>query len=110
MGHKLSEKGIDLTKDKVDAVVRAREPENATEVWSFLGLVNFCARFIPNVATVAEPLRRLTRNTDQHRFRFGQDEKAAFEALKHYLSRAETLGFYDPSQPTRVMPALMPAL
>ncbi len=29
-------KGIDLTKDKVDAVVRARELKNATEVRSFL--------------------------------------------------------------------------
>ena len=38
------------------AVSKARELENASEVRSFLGLVNFNARFIPGLATTAEPL------------------------------------------------------
>jgi hypothetical protein len=45
---------------KVDAVVQARKPESASEVRSFLGLVNFVARFIPDLATKPEPfLHRL---------------------------------------------------
>ncbi len=48
-------------------------------------------------------MRRLTRNTGQHLFRFGQEDKAAFETLKHYLNRAKTLVFYNPGQPTRVI-------
>jgi hypothetical protein len=44
----------------LDAVVQARKPESASEVRSFLGLVNFVARFIPDLATKAEPfLHRL---------------------------------------------------
>jgi len=46
----------------VKAVVDAREPTNAAEVRSFLGLVNFTARFIPDLATVSAPLRQLTKN------------------------------------------------
>ena len=61
MGHLLSARGIGPSQAKVEAVTEARQPESAAEVHSFLGLVNFCARFIPDHATVSEPLRRLTR-------------------------------------------------
>ena len=36
------------------------------EVQSFLGLVNLSARFIPSVAVIKEPLRKLARK-DVHR-------------------------------------------
>ena len=61
MGHLLSARGIGPTQGKVEAVTEARQPESAAEVRSFLGLVNFCARFIPDLLTVSEPLRKLTR-------------------------------------------------
>ena len=51
MGKVLSERGVDPMEAKVKAVLKAREPENAAEVRSFLGLVNFNARFIPDLAT-----------------------------------------------------------
>lgn len=62
MGHILSSHGIGMAKTKVDAIVNARRPETVSEVRSFLGLVNFSGPFIPNLATTAEPLRKLTRN------------------------------------------------
>ena len=61
MGHLLSARGIGPSQAKVEAVTEARQPDSAAEVRSFLGLVNFCARFIPDLATVSEPLRKLTR-------------------------------------------------
>jgi hypothetical protein len=68
MGLLLSNRGIGPTEEKVRAVVEAREPQNVTEVKSFLGLVNFSARFIPDLATVAEPMRRLTKREEYHLF------------------------------------------
>ena len=61
MGLVLSNKGIGPTGDKVRAISEAREPQNASEVRTFLGLANYNARFIPDFATVAEPLRRLAK-------------------------------------------------
>jgi len=52
----LSTRGIGLTKSKVEAVAHAREPESVAEVRSFMGVVNSSAKFIPNLATAAEPL------------------------------------------------------
>ena len=52
MGLVLSRQGIGPTEEKVKAVNEACEPQSVSEVKSFLGLVNFNARFIPDLATV----------------------------------------------------------
>ena len=61
MGYLLSTRGIGPTDSKVEAVVNAREPESVAEVRRFMGLVNFSTKFTPDLATVSEPLRQLTR-------------------------------------------------
>ena len=71
MGLVSSDNGIGPAEDKVKAIVDAREPQSASEVRSFLGLANYNARFIPDFATVAEPLRRLTKKGVH--FEFGEE-------------------------------------
>lgn len=80
MGHVLSEKGIGLSDTK--AIVNARQPETASEVRSFLGLVNFAERFISDLATLSEPLWKLTRN--EH-FASESEQESAFQkwVLRH---------------------------
>ena len=57
MGHVLYRDGVASEESKRKAVASAREPKNANEVRSFLGLVNYCGRFIPDLATISEPLQ-----------------------------------------------------
>ena len=61
MGHVILKNGLSPGEDKIAAINKTREPTTATEVHSVLGLVNFCSKFIPNSATIAEPLRECTR-------------------------------------------------
>lgn len=61
MGQAFFEHGTDLAEDKVDTILNARQTESVTKIRSFLELINFSARFIPNLATILEPLRKLTR-------------------------------------------------
>ena len=93
MGYLLSKKGIGPTGSRVELVVRAKEPTNTEEVQSFLGLVNFSARFIPNLANITEPLRELTRKDVP--FKWGKEQEAAFQTLKSNPGRAETLAYFD---------------
>ena len=58
MGFVLNKDGISPAPSKVEDVKNARKPETAAEVRSFLGLVNFNAKFIKNLASRAEPLRK----------------------------------------------------
>lgn len=101
LGHKLTAEGIDPAKSKVEAILTAREPQTVSEVRSFLGLVNYVARFIPNYATLTEPLRRLTKKNQP--FNFGPEQKRAFKSLQEALANAKTLGYYDPKAKTQII-------
>ena len=87
MGYLLPTRGIGPTESKVEAVVNAKEPESVAEVRSFMGLVNFSAKFISNLATVSEPLRQLTRKGVT--FQWGEKQQEAFKTLEETLASAE---------------------
>ncbi|CAF0938549.1 unnamed protein product [Brachionus calyciflorus] len=53
--------GVRLTVEKKNALMEAKPPKNVGELRSILGLISYCSRIIPNLATVTEPLRQLTR-------------------------------------------------
>ena len=83
MGHVLSKDGVAPEESKIKAVASARKPKNASEVRSFLGLVNYCGRFIPDLATISEPLQKLTQKSTT--FTWGESEEESFQALKQKL-------------------------
>lgn len=58
-GHKIDEKGLHKTEDKIRAMVNAPSPTNVKELRSFLELIQYNARFLPNLATVLHPLHVL---------------------------------------------------
>ena len=101
MGILLTDKGIGPTEERVKALAQAREPENVAEVRSFLGLANYSSRFIPQFATLSEPLRRLTKKDVP--FVFGAEQKRSFRALKKSLSDTGTLAYFDKNAPTKVI-------
>ena len=70
--HDLSKQGISPSEEKVRVIQNAK-PKNIAEVRSFLGLVQNCAKFLPDYSQVAEPLRILTRK-DQH-FMWGDPQE-----------------------------------
>ena len=62
---------------------------------SFLGTVNFYATVIPDLATVSEPLSRLTSKDVHCTVSVGNKQRKAFNALKKRLANTETLGEFD---------------
>ena len=61
MGLLLTKHGIGPTEEKVKVIVGVSQPQSPSEVYSFLGLVGFSARFIPDFATTADLLRKIAR-------------------------------------------------
>ena len=61
LGHKITSEGLFPTADKVKAIQDAPRPSNLTEVKSFVGLVNYYCKFVPQLSTVLEPMYRLQR-------------------------------------------------
>jgi hypothetical protein len=81
----------------VDAVANARRPDSVSEVRSFLGL----GKFILDLATVADPLRKLTRQSEP--FIWGDEQEHSFKELKKRLTNAETLGYFDLKAKTAII-------
>lgn len=48
----IDREGIRKDKDKVKAIVKARIPQNVTEVKAFVGMINYYTKFIPNLSTL----------------------------------------------------------
>lgn len=101
VGHLISKDGIRPTQDKVEAVRNFRQPETAEEVRSFLGLVNYVARFAPNVSSIGAPLWDLTKKGVD--FEWTKRHGEAFSQLKKLITSSETLGFYHADYPTIVI-------
>jgi hypothetical protein len=97
----LSEKGIGPIEDCVKALTSVREPQNASEVRSFLGLANYSSRFIPHFASLSEPLRKLIRKDTP--FKFGKEQRVSFNAIKNSLAEASRLAYFNKNAPTKVI-------
>ncbi|XP_062557896.1 uncharacterized protein K02A2.6-like [Armigeres subalbatus] len=101
MGHTLSARGISPMNDKVSAIQAFRRPLNATEMRSFLGLVNYVGKFIPSLSSLSAPLRQMTIKGVP--FNWTKEGKRAFEVIKSALVKPEHLGYFSPKNPTTLI-------
>ncbi|KAG5863498.1 hypothetical protein JTB14_025531 [Gonioctena quinquepunctata] len=101
LGHNLSHKGIDADQEKVKTILQFRPPTLKEEVRSFLGLVTYLGKFIPDLATTTEPLRQLTRRDTK--FNWSEEHNNHFEKLKQVLTKPPTLSYFDPKKGTRLI-------
>ena len=81
LGHCLSSNGINPDSEKVRTIIEFRDPETKEETRSFLGLVTYLGKFIPDLATITEPLRRLTKKD----YKFNWNRKRHFNFLNKTL-------------------------
>ena len=82
--------------EKVEAVKAVPVPKNVTELKSYLGLLSYYGKFLPNLSTTLAPLYELLKSTVKWRWR--DQENNAFQKSKKLLSSAEILVHYDPTK------------
>lgn len=101
LGHLLTPDGIRPANNKIDALQKFREPRTPEEARSFLGLVTYVGRFLPNLATKTAPLRQLICN--ESRFIWEAKHQRCFEELKEMIANVNTLSYFDNKLRTRVI-------
>ena len=99
LGHRLDASGIHPTEEKLKAIVDASTPKNVQELCSFLGLINYYGKFIPNAATILAPLNELLHKEAE--WKWSEKCKKSFEQAKATLSSSDVLMQYDPNLPIR---------
>ena len=100
LGHKITANGIQPTESKVEAVVNAPRPTNKTELKSFLGMLQYYGKFIPQLSTLLYPLNRLLRK--EVKWEWSKECENVFKMAKQRLTKAPVLTHYDPSLPIRL--------
>ena len=101
LGHVISQGYIEIETSKKQAILRWTSLlTSAQEVRQFMGIVSYYRNFIPHLATIAEPLTRLTRK--RTRVEWGYEAQQSMEALKDAIINAQSLSVWDGSLPTRV--------
>ena len=83
LGHVIDDKGLHPTDEKVAAIRDAPTPKNTTQLRSFLGIINYYSKFLPNLATKLTPLYNLLcKNT---KWKWTPKHEAAFQLAKEAL-------------------------
>ena len=93
LGYRVSAEGIATDPKKVHAIKNFPVPSDVKTLRSFLGLLSYYRRFIPNFSVVANPLFALTRKDIA--FIWSAACQESFETLKTFLAGATILAFPD---------------
>ncbi|XGW34211.1 hypothetical protein V3C99_018216 [Haemonchus contortus] len=97
LGHIVDGQGIRPSPKKVQAMLNMPEPKNLKEVESFLGMVQYYGKFIPNLSTLAAPLNGLRKKGVA--FRWEEAQRNAVKQIKQRLTEVDVLTHYDPQIP-----------
>ncbi|KAL4355228.1 hypothetical protein GQ457_06G012260 [Hibiscus cannabinus] len=85
LGHKISSKGMEVDKAKIEVISKLPPPTTVKGIRSFLGYSGFYRRFIEDFSKITKPLCSLL---EQGRpFEFNNDCTKAFNLLKQKLGR-----------------------
>jgi hypothetical protein len=89
LGHIISAEGIAVDPSKVQEVYDWKSPRSATQIHSFLGLVGYYRRFIPNFTKITKPMTQLLEK--EAKFKWSPQCNEVFLTLKKLLTTAPVL-------------------
>lgn len=100
LGHVISKEGLRPSAEHLTAIADAPAPKDMPALRSFLGLTSWFSKFLPNYATLVEPLRQLLRSSPQSELQWDSDAEKSFTKLKAMLLESPVLAVFDPKLPT----------
>ncbi|KAL4271688.1 hypothetical protein GQ457_13G011950 [Hibiscus cannabinus] len=101
LGHKISSKGMEVDKAKIEVISKLPPPTTVKGIRSFLGHAGFYRRFIENFSKITKPLCSLLEQGRQ--FEFNEDCTKAFNLLKQKLVTAPIVEPPDWNLPFELM-------
>ena len=96
LGHVIDGTGIKPCQGKIQALLQAPTPTNVGELRSYLGMVNYYHKFLPNLSSVLAPLYELLSAKS---WSWTQSQQLAFKKSKSMLAEKPVRVHYDPKLP-----------
>lgn len=97
LGFSINEDGVHTTEKKVQAITEAPTPRNVRELRSFLGIINYYAKFVPSLSSILSPLNDLLKAGK--RWVWSPACRKAFKEAKERITKAPILAHFDPQLP-----------
>jgi hypothetical protein len=86
LGFVVHEKGIGIDPKKVESISHVQESQCNGDVQKLLGKINYLQRFIANLAGKVESFLPLIWLKHEVGFKWGDEQRWAFEKIKEYLA------------------------
>ena len=99
-GHIVGKHGIKPNPGRITAVTTLASPENVAELRRCLGMINYLGRFLPSLSQIIKPMTELLKENTA--WSWGPQQETAFKQVKEMVTRAPTLGYYQPECETIV--------
>ncbi|KAH8335345.1 hypothetical protein KR059_001065, partial [Drosophila kikkawai] len=93
LGHVISEEGIHTDPEKISAVRQLSPPTTCKELRRCLGIASWYRRFVPNFASVVQPMSLLLKKGKK--WQWEKEQQDAFDDLKSKLTEAPVLACPD---------------
>ena len=100
LGQIFTDKWMKLDKEKIKAIVEMERPTNAKQLATFLGMITYIAKFIPNVSNYTAPLRSLVKKDID--WQWNTEQEKAFQKLKAILIKQPVMQYFDPKKEVMV--------
>ncbi|XP_032888189.1 uncharacterized protein K02A2.6-like [Amblyraja radiata] len=99
-GHLIDRHGLHKSPDKIAAVVNAPAPVNVSQLRSFLGLINYYHKFLPNLSAILYPLNGLLKSGVK--WNWSLECVKAFADSKALITSRKVLAHFDPAIPIKL--------
>ena len=96
LGHVITAEGLKPSSKNVEAVMAAPVPQDVSQLRSFLGLMNYYGKFLPNLSSRLSPLYDLLHKGIK--WQWTELQEAAFQRAKELLVSSDLLVHFDPDK------------
>ena len=86
--HVLSGEGLKADPEKIRAVQDMKRPQSQRELMTFLGFIQYLKKFMPNMADISAPLRKLIEKAAE--WKWTETEENSFNKLKKTGNRSSS--------------------
>jgi hypothetical protein len=97
LGHVIDKDGVHKAQSKVKEIANMPLPKDLSSLRSYLGMLNYYRRYIPNLAAEIVPLNDMLQK--QRKFKWSKEAIATFEKSKRLLQESGFLTHFDPRLP-----------
>ena len=93
LGHTIAQDGIRPNKEKTEAINKLNPPTNTKTLKSYLGAIQYFAKFIPNLSEKTDNMRQLLKKNTK--WEWTEERNTDFNKIKKELTSQPCLAHYN---------------